>query len=572
MLEILRPLWSRAVDEGVPRRSCLPQATLKDCILATVARRQDDAHVIYRGSTFTFAETNELACRLANALLSVGVSRGDCVCIMLRDTPELIVSYMACYKIGAVAVGINPRCTADEVVYISEKCLPEMLIVSRSCVATAQKANRRLGHPFEDVVIVEQDGESATLVGCADIQPADYDRFDDAEYAFDFGCPTQIFTDFVMGATDDEPPTEVMPSDTATLIFTGGTTGAPKACPLTHSILIWAQYFFYSMMRPLLRSERDMTTLLTSPMTHAYGLNFGVNWGAVIGATVVIASELDGHAIAELIDRYQVKVWGAVPALINAVALSERAEAIDLSSLKVVVVSCTASSARVIDRFKNVCDAAIVEDYGMSETGGPVTLTPVLKGATAGSVGVPVANTDVLVVDSEEGDKPLGLGEQGEVIFRGPQVIDGYVDDSAETKHAFRNGWIYSGDIGYFDENGYLTISGRKKDMINVSGFNVFPREVDEVIQRHPFVVDACTVGVPDEKSGERPKSYVVLRKGANLDAADLISYCHEHLIAYKCPKYVEFLDEIPLTPMGKPNVRELKRRFDSSDAPSDSK
>lgn len=550
----LEPLWGTAYDDGVCRHVELPAVTLKDCILSTVGRQADDVHVVYKSRSLTYAETNEQACRLANGLRERGMRKGDVLCVMLGDIPELIVTYMACYKTGFIAVGLNPRSTADELAHRMNDGFAHALVVSNAVVDVALAGFAQSdAHP--NVMITVDDA-----AGTKDVEKRRCKGFPAREKMP--AIETVAWENFLVQADNAEPNVEVAPDDVAMLIYTGGTTGLPKGCPLTHRMLIWAQYFFYSFLAPRLGSACNMTSLLTSPMTHAYGMDFGVNWGIVIGGKVVIAHSLDGRTIAQLIREQQVAVWGAVPAML-AMLCSEMEQTHEaVPSLAVVVVSCAATSTDTLKRFQRLCSSvALVQDYGMTETSGPVTLTPVIGGMSEGSVGVPVENTDILVVDLKDGITPLPFGERGEVIFRGPQIIDEYWNASEESVKAFRGEWLYSGDVGCFDEKGFLSVVDRIKDVIEVGGFSVFPREIDEVMHAHPDVADTCTIGVPDEKSGERPKSFVVLKPESHVGERELIEYCHKHLIAYKCPKYIELVDRIPLTAMGKPDKQELRRR-----------
>lgn len=546
----LDPLWKAGYDEGVPRRGGILTRTLKSCILDSVEERGDEPHIVYRDTTMTFAQSNEMACRLAHALRGIGLGKGDRVSIMLGNVPELIVSYLACYKTGLIAVGLNPRSTVDEICTTVQGCGSRVMItacdhveVLASCAACSRKPGAG-PFPLCNVITVRHDSDA---VG----------KDDFAQSPFEVRPLDGLLT----AMPTDEPEVDVAPDDIAALVYTGGTTGVSKGCPLTHRSLVQAQRLFFGVLRPLLHDARSMTSLVTSPMTHAYGLNFGVNWGVVVGGTVVLAESLDGESLARLIEARRPQVWGAVPALLSAINANEQTTRFDLSSLKAVVVSCAATSREVVERFEDARHVSIIQDYGMTETAGPVTLTPALSGASEGSVGFPATDTDVLVVDLKTGKKPVPCGVQGEIVFRGPQVASGYWRAPEETAKAFRGAWLYSGDVGYFDERGCLFVVDRIKDIVCVGGFSVFPREIDETLLKHPGIQDACTVGVPDARSGERPKSFVVPHRGAQLDQREIINYCHEHLIAYKCPKYVEFVDAIPLTRLGKPDKEALRKR-----------
>lgn len=549
-VSVLDPLWEAGYDEGVPRRGGFPASTLKSCMLDSVAKRAGEPHILYRDTMMTFMQTNEMACRLAHALLRSGLRKGDRVSIMLGNVPELIVAYLACYKSGLIAVGLNPRSTADEICATVQDCGARVMIVAcdrmkmlASCAARSYRPGKE-SFSLSSVIEVGQNGDAAR---------------DEGRLQALFKL--RSFDELLAAMPKSEPDADVDPADIAALVYTGGTTGVSKGCPLTHRALVQAQRLLFGVLRPLLHDARSMTSLVTSPMTHAYGLNFGVNWGVVVGGTVVLAESLDGESLVRLIEARRPHVWGAVPALLSAINASERASRSKLSSLRAVVVSCAAASKEVVGRFEEAYDVRIIQDYGMTETAGPVTLTPALSGASEGSVGFPATDTDVLVVDLERGEKPVSCGARGEIVFRGPQVAEGYWKAPEETAEAFRGAWLYSGDVGYFDERGCLFVVDRIKDIVCVGGFSVFPREIDETLLMHPGIRDACTVGVPDARSGERPKSFIVPQQGIRLDQRKIIDYCREHLIAYKCPKYVEFVDAIPLTRLGKPDKEALRER-----------
>ena len=538
----LEPLWQAAYDDGVARHEPLPDMTMADCLAATVARQPDATHIVHRDSALTYRQTDAAANSLAAALAQAGCCKGDAVVVMLENSPELIIAYMACYKAGFVAVGQNPRSTADELARTLRDASPTAMVAPSGKTPLTAEALELAGlQPLRCLVTA---GEPASAAAA---------QLATVELSFENAASNRN------AAAPSEAP---QPDDTAVIIYTGGTTGVCKGCPITHRMLLQAQRLFYRDLEPLLGNGRAMTSLVTSPMIHAYGLNFGVNWGFVVGGAVVLADKLDGPSLLALIERHRPSVWGAVPTLLNDLCCAEDASLADTSSLRAVVVSCAATSGEIMRRFSQLHPAVhVVEDYGMTETAGPVTLTPVLKGASTGSVGVPCIDTDVLVVNLETGEEPLPFNQRGEVIFRGPQVIREYWHSPAESARAFRDGWIYSGDVGYFDETGCLFVVDRIKDVVLVGGFTVFPREIDEVLFTHPAVADTCTIGVADARSGERPKSFVVTSPGAAASQQELIDYCHKHLLAYKCPRYVEFIDAIPLTHMGKPDKKALRAR-----------
>lgn len=546
------PLWESALDQGVARHGTIADLPLKDCILDTVSRRADKVHLRYCGRTWTFKESNDVACRLANALMEKGQHKGQRALVMLADTPELVFTFMACYKIGLIAVGLDPRSTAAEVQANLADNQATAAFVDAVNAPVLASALADGNTSVETVVVVPDNAGAPDNAGV----PASGDDPSDRGLA-----PLWFrFDELVEPSSGGEPPVAVDADDPAVIIYTGGTTGVSKGCPLSNRALVQASHLFTRNLVPVLPDADHLAMLSTSPMVHAYGLDLGVNWGLVSGAEVIIADKLDAETIMDLIENCRPAVWGAVPALINKINNDERARRCDFSALRVVIMSCAISAYDIVKQFKQISGAHIVEDYGMTETAGPVSLTPVLCEGKEASIGVPTQDTDILVVDLETGMHPLASGQRGQIVFRGPQVMKEYWHAPEESRNARRGAWFYSGDMGYFDEDGFLYIVDRIKDMICVGGFSVFPREIDEVLFAHPKVLDVCTIGVADARSGERPKSFVVKKPGCCLSEKEVIDYCHERLIAYKCPRYVEFIDAIPHTRLNKPDRKSLRK------------
>lgn len=565
-LERWEPLWQDAYDESVSRNGLVANLSLKECLSRTVRAYGNSPCVETPCGSWTFDQVNAKACRVANALAARGLSKGDAVVAALEDSVALVTLFMACYKQGFVVVGTDARSTACEMAERLTECSARAIVVDEVHGDAARKAVRNAASDALVVVVAAEDsccGQPQSLQSANPLSSGEVS-----------------FAELASFADDNEPAVVVEPEDAAVIIFTGGTTGKSKGCPLTNAMLVQAQALFQQVLQPLfpgrafpLVSEAEVqryvngqpqgnppSVLVTSPMVHAYGLDLGVNWCVCSGGAVVLPASLAVQDVVHAVARFRPALWGSVPAMLGRVTDEARAEGCDLSSLQAVVVSCAATPQELRQEFAKLSPAHIVEDYGMTETSGPVALTPALKGTKPGAVGLPTPSTDILVVDMETGTRPLGAGERGEIVFRGPQIIEGYLNAPAETAKALRDSWLYSGDVGYFDEDGTLFVVDRIKDVILVGGFSVFPREIDEVLYAHPDIAEACTIGVYDERSGERPKSFVVLREGASVTEQDLVDYCHERLTAYKCPKYVEFTDAIPKTFLSKPDKKALRK------------
>lgn len=262
--------------------------------------------------------------------------------------------------------------------------------------------------------------------------------------------------------------------------------------------------------------------------------------------------------ILEAIKKHRPTIWASVPAMIIGINNHPETPNYDVGSIKVIVGGSSPIAVEAIKKFEALSGGTIVEGYGLSESSNVLTVNPVGK-RKVGTVGVPMAGVDIRIVDLETGTSDMPIGEPGELIAKGPQVMSGYWNNPEETDNAIRDGWLYTGDIATMDEDGFFTIVDRKKDMIICSGFNVYPRDIDEVLYAHPKVLETCCIGVPDEKRGESPKAYIVLKPGETGTAEEFMAFCRERLTGYKVPKYIEFIDALPRTQVGKPDRKALK-------------
>jgi long-chain acyl-CoA synthetase len=306
--------------------------------------------------------------------------------------------------------------------------------------------------------------------------------------------------------------------------------------------------------------EGKEVELAALPFFHVFGLTVCMNFGILAGAAqVLVPNPRDIKGMVNLIKKYRPTIFPAVPAMFNAINNFPGIEKIDISSIK----GCFSGSAplpiEVLERFETLTGGIITEGFGMTESS-PVTHANPLHGLRKpGSIGIPLPNTDAKIVDLEEGTKEMPIGEDGELILYGPQVMSGYWNREDETELTIRNGWLYSGDIAQMDEDGYFYIVGRKKDMIIAGGYNIYPREIDEILYEHPKVLEAAAIGVPHETRGETVKVFIVVQPGETLTAEEVIEFCRERLAPYKVPRLVEFRDELPKSTIGKVLRRVLR-------------
>ena len=535
-------LWRAAYDEEVSRTFTQTHQTIRECMDAWMATDLADKPLIYfEDRVITRREANLQANRLANALFEVGAVKGRRVSIIMANRPEIVEAFMACYKGGFIAAPFNERCTSREI---------------QGAIRTAGSSTVIIEYAqFEKIFAPVEEGDCPCVHRIIVLDwPAERPLPEHVP------VPVYDYADLVSGANPEEPAVEIFPDDEALLLYTGGTTGVPKGCCQTQRRMTFELQAMHHWAHHVLKHPYPRT-LICMPMTHIMGINYGINWQMINGGSTIIVDGHKAHHIIDAFNRFEPTMWAALPTLIHSISFDPSLSATTYRNLDFVIFGGSFIAKETLHNMIAKTDASFIESYGMTESFGFVTANPAKSMGKVGSIGLPISSTDVLIVDTEDGTKALPPNHYGEIIFRGPEVIDEYWNNPEETAKAIRNGWMYSGDIGYMDEDGFFYITDRKKDIIVVSGFNVFPKEIDELLMSHPAIADACTVGVPNAHSGERPKSFIVLKEGAKLTEEEVIAYCKQSLVAYKAPKYVEFIDEIPKTKNRKQDRALLKKR-----------
>ncbi|NLW90543.1 MAG: long-chain fatty acid--CoA ligase [Syntrophomonadaceae bacterium] len=537
-----RPRWESLYDEGVPKHFDYPDFPLKYWFNKWADEYPDKPYILMGDVSISYRDANGLARRIANALLDLGIKKGDRVSIMAPNVPQYLLSLQALFKIGAIEVPTNPLYTIPELHLQLKDSGTETVIVM---AAFAAKAIHLLNDPSSPVkrVIAFQVPSAAV-----EIAPG--------EGIYDFN-------QLAMAASDAEPDIEVFSDDVARLQYTGGTTGIPKGCVLTNAIVFsqanrtatWTSGGF--KMVP----KEEVRTLCAIPLNHIYGFNANVSICLFTGGTIVLVALPTPDNLLEAIERHKPNIFASVPAMIIGLNNHPKIATSDVTSLKGIFCGSAPLALETMKEFERLTGGRILEGYGLSETVNILTVNPVFTMRKIGSCGIVWPDTDLVVVDVDTGTKVMPRGELGELIARGPQLFREYWNNPEETANAVRDGWFYTGDIVKIDEDGFVFIVDRKKDMIICSGFNVYPRDVDEVLYAHPKVLEACTVGVPDPKRGESVKAYVVCKPGMEVTAEEIIAHCRESLAPYKVPTYVEFISEIPRTSVGKPDRKVLQAR-----------
>jgi long-chain acyl-CoA synthetase len=500
----------------------------------------------------TYAQLDRLSDRFAAALAGLGIGKGDRVALLLPNLPQQVIAYFGVLKAGAVVVNMNPTYPPHELEPLLRDTGTETIITLSGLYARVQQVQPQtalkriiltdipamIGWPWR--VLVARQARAAGMM--VDI-PAD--------------SPVLWLQKLIDAAPAQAPTVAIDPAgDTAIFQFTGGTSGLPKAAELTHRNVI-ANVEQTRTWVPSLQAGKEKL-LLALPAFHVYGMTVGMLICIrVAGELVQALDPRDTQHILELIAHEGVSVYPAVPAMYIGILNHPQVAKYNLRSVRVCLSGGSPLPVEVAQRFGQVTGGRLVEGYGMSEAAPLLAGNPVFGETRPGSIGLPFPSTEVAVVSLEPDERGqyrfLGVGEPGELVARGPQVMKGYYNNPVETRQTIdADGWLHTGDIATMDEDGYFYIVDRKKDLIIAGGYNIVPREVEEVLFMHPQVLEAAVVGVPHPKRGETVKAVVVLKAGQTATVEELRAFCKERLAPYKVPTIIEFASALPRTQAGK--------------------
>ena len=473
------------------------------------------------GTTTTYRELDDLSGRAAAGLREAGLSPGQVVALQLPNVPQFLIAYFGALKAGLVVLPLNPLLMAPELEYHLGDSSAKLLIGFEGMHAEASKACERLGLPLYLVSF-----------GAAPLP-------DDAR-------PVSAL---MSGSALDAPGGEVVPrdpGDTAVLIYTSGTTGKPKGAELTHFQL----YMNCTIAGQLFGARSDDVTLAVLPFFHVFGLSSVINVSVRYGGCLSIVPRFAPADVLDIIERDRCTVIGGVPTMLHALAQMDITGR-DLSALRVAVSGGASLQEDVMRTFEDKYRIEVLEGYGMTETASSCSFNRPGDRKVL-SIGKPLWGVRMRVADSSDQLLPPGREHVGEILIRGHNVMKGYLGRPEATAETLRGGWLHTGDLGYMDEDGFYFIVDRAKDLVIRGGYNVYPREIEEVLYAHPGILEAAVIGKPDERLGEEVVAVVALRPGASVTAEDIIAYCRERLAAYKYPREIRFMAELPKGPSGK--------------------
>ena len=495
------------------------------------------------GRPMTYGQLNQQVERVAAALAAAGIAPGDHVALSCPNLPWFPIAYYGILKAGAVVVPLNVLLKPREIAYhLKDSDAKAMLAFEGApdlpLAAMAKAACDEAGSQQLLVMTLAPDAPSP-------VEGA------------------QTLTQAMLAA--DPAPFQThrrRMDDTAVILYTSGTTGHPKGAELTHANMLLNAVASRDMYLPGIRGGMEQeVALVTLPLFHSTAQTCLMNAGLLHGFRLVLMPRFDPAAALDVMEREEVGLWIGVPTMYWALLNHVKSAGIDPSPvarhLRLCVSGGAAMPLEVMREFESVFGARILEGYGLSETSPVACFNQLHRPTKPGTVGQPIFGVDVRCVDDE--DRFLPTGQPGEVVIRGPNIMKGYYNRPEATEDAMRHGWFHTGDIGVLDADGYLSIVDRKKDMIIRGGYNVYPREIEEVMLTHPAVALAAVVGVPDERLGEEVKAFVVRRPGIEVTPDALIDWCRDQMAAFKYPRFIEFRDALPISPTGKILKRELK-------------
>ncbi len=559
----MEKIWLKSYASGVPAAIEFKNISLHESLTQTAARFPNNRALIFQGKSISYSELDAMVSRFAAGLKSLGVNPGDRVAFLLPNLVQTVVGIYGAFRIGAIAVPNNPLYTDRELEIQLKDSGARVIICMDTLVPRVKNLRERTG--------------IAKIVSChiRDYLPFPLKQlFPFVKKGLHLNTPPEEGIYEFKDLLKNHPPAKEnyasRMDDTAVIIYTGGTTGVSKGVQLTHRNLTsncqQARAWCFDFV------DGQEIVLGCLPFFHSYGLTAGMNMCIIYGWCNILIAKPEARAILEAVNKYKVTFIPGVPTLFNAIINYPEVNKFSLRSVKKCLCAAAPLPLEIIKGFQSLSGIIISEAYGLTETSPCTHGIPFGGNVKPGCIGLPVPNTDAKLVDVEDPDLEITeFGIPGELCVKGPQVMKGYHNRPEETAAVLKDGWLFTGDIATVDDEGYFTIVDRKKDMIISGGFNIYPREVDEVLFTHPKVLEACAVGIPDSYSGERVKAFVVLKPGQAATEGEIIDYCKERMAKYKAPKYVEFVAELPKSAIGKilrKDLREADIRKTSNNLP----
>ena len=548
----MEKIWLQSYAKAVPKEIDFERITVAEALSKTATEFPDRPALLFQGTTISYKELDDMVSRFAAALVAIGVNPGDKVALLLPNLVQTVVATYGSFRAGATVVMNNPLYTDRELEHqLNDSgstflvCLdvlaPRMIALrEKTGVKKIVSCHIRDYLPFLLKLLFPfvKKGMHLKTPAAADVVE---------------------FVDLVKSHEPIAQPRTTGWDDTAVLLYTGGTTGVSKGVELTHANLSCNVQQCTAWFPGFSRGGEVAVGCL--PFFHSFGMTTAMNIAIYNGWADVLIPKPEPKAILDAIQKYKATFMPAVPTLYNGLINYPDLKKYDLTSLKGCFSGGAPLPLETIKSFEKLTGAQICEGYGLTESSPVTHINPFGAKTKPGTIGLPILSTDAKLVDVDDYDKEITEpGAPGELCLKGPQIMKGYINRPEETAVTLKDGWLLTGDIAAVDEEGFFAIVDRKKDMIISGGFNIYPRDVDEVLFAHPKILEGCAIGVPDQHSGERIKAFVVLKPGETATEKEIVDYCRENLVRYKVPKYVDFVDDLPKSAVGKILRKELKR------------
>jgi long-chain acyl-CoA synthetase len=548
--------WVKKYDKGVPEHIDYPSVPLFQLLEESARKYPDKACTIFKGASVSYKEMNELTDRVAAALAGMGVKKGDRIGIFMPNTPQFVIAYFGVLKAGGVVVATNPLYSAREIEYQVNDAGIEIMLVMSNYYNLIKKAQSNT--KIRKVIVTNLKEYLPPLLAFL----FGLTKEKKGGFRVDLAAEDIWFKDFIAPyKPEDRPKLDIGPDDVALFQYSGGTTGVSKGAIALHRNLVAnALQIRYWMPGAI---DGNEIVLMAIPLFHVYGMVAGMLFAIYAGASMVmIPNPRDLADVLGNLQKYKATIFPGVPTMYNAINNNPDAKAgkYNLSSIKACISGSAPLMRETKERFEALTGGKLVEGYGLSEAPTATHCNPVYGENRTGSIGLPLSDVDCRIINLDDGVTVLPVGEVGELVIKSPQLMKGYHNMPTETTNTLRDGWLYTGDIARMDEDGYFYIVDRKKELIKPGGYQVWPREVEEVIAAYPKVLEVGVAGVPDAYRGETVKAWVVLKPGETATEDEIRQFCKENIASFKVPTQVEFRQELPKTTVGKVLRRELVR------------
>ena len=529
--------WSKFYPSEAMKKQEYPEISLYSLLKSTVERYGNRIAIISESKQMSYMELKNKVDRLAGAWDGMELKKGERIGLMIPNVPSYIIAYYAAQRLGLIVVQINPNYTARELLQIADDSTLNYIVVEEDNLDTIYQVN--------------------------DMYKLDYVFVTEATKNDLYSLDSLIKKS---DPIDKEVPISVE-DDVSVIQYTGGTSGVMKGAMLTHRNLLANVIQSYAIYGENMQPGREIV-LTATPLYHVYAMTSAMNLGIYIGATILLIKKFEVTDVLTKVKQYQPTFFPGVPKMYNAFVNHPGVESYGLDCLKICSCGSAPLPIEVIRRFENLTSAVIGEGFGLSEASPSTHRNPATGTRKIGSIGIPLPDTDSKVVDEDSNELPVN--SVGELIIKGPQIMKGYWGNEEETAMSLKNGWLYTGDLAMQDEDGYFYIVGRKKEMIIIGGFNIYPQEVEGVLYEHPDMKESAVVGIPDPQKGEIVKAYIVPKEGASIDIEELRGHCYQNLTPYKVPKQFDVVESLPRNTVGKLLKRKLieeeKQKLEAKD------